>query len=274
MIERLVPAGQGWTVRVRCSDRSDGDFRCDSADRSPEGSRLGADARGGAAVRSDAEAGKTRLGDAEAGTTRLGGGGDDAILERRRQALMDGHWTWLRQVHGAEVVVVTEPGAHAGAAADGAVTTVPRAVLAVNTADCAPVVVTGGGALGVAHAGWRGIAAGIIGEVVEAVRLAAPDPFPRLLALLGPVIRPAHYEFSASTLAAVEAVAGCDVRAVTDWGTPALDLAAAVRGALGAAGVSRVVDLGLDTAQQCYFSYRVGGDTARQAMAARLEPIP
>ena len=264
MIEHLVPASQGWTVRVRCSDRSDGDFRCDGADRSLGGSRPGAAARGDAAER----------GDAEADETQLGGGRDDAVLERRRQALMDGGWTWLHQVHGAEVVVVTEPGARAGATADGAVTTVPRAVLALSTADCAPVVVTGGGALGVAHAGWRGIAAGIIGEVVEAVRLAAPDPSPRLLALLGPVIRPAHYEFSATRLAAVEAVAGCDVRAVTDWGTPALDLAAAVRGALGAAGVNRVVDLGLDTAQQCYFSHRVGGDTSRQATAARLEPMP
>ena len=131
MIERLVAAGDGWLVRVRCSQISDGDFRCYRGQASP--------GRGGA-------------------------------LERRRQTLMSGRWTWLRQVHGADVVVVTEPGGCAGAVADGAVTAVPEAVLALHTADCAPVVVVGDGALGMAHAGWRGIVAGVIGGVVDGVR--------------------------------------------------------------------------------------------------------
>ena len=234
-----MPAGRGLAARVRCSDRSDGDFRCDAGTGPPHGR-----------VRSDAA----------------------AALDRRRQALMAGPWTWLQQVHGADVVSVREPGEGAGAPADGAVTSVPGAVLAVHAADCVPVVVAGGGALGVAHAGWRGIAAGVVGAVVEAVVAESGDPEPRLAALLGPMIRPACYEFGSTELAAVAAAVGCDVAGSTAWGAPALDLAAAAGGALRAAGVSQVEDWGLDTAGEHFFSHRVRGDTGRHALAARLEP--
>ena len=235
MIERVVPAGDGWFVRVRCSQASEGDFRCDY-----EG--------GAGAVRR-------------------------AALEHRRQRFMSGRWTWLRQVHGADVVVVTEPGGCAGAVADGAVTAVPEAVLALHTADCAPVVVVGHGVLGMAHAGWRGILAGVIGRVVDGVRRAVPaTSAPDLRAVVGPVIRPSSYEFGADELAAVASAAGCEVAGVTSWGTPALDLCAAVRGALAAAAVSDVEDLGLDTAVDGFFSHRARGDRGRQATAARLEP--
>ena len=234
MIERVVPAGNGWLVRVRCSQVSEGDFRCD---------------HGGEA----------------------GGGANDA-LEHRRQRFMGGRWTWLRQAHGAAVAAVTEPGGCAGAVADGAVTTVPEAVLALHTADCAPVVVVGNGALGVAHAGWRGIVAGVIGRVVDGVRRASPAvPAPNLRAVIGPAIRPSSYEFGEDDLAAVAAAAGCDVAGVTSWGAPALDLCAAVRGALGSAGVNDVDDLGFDTASDGFYSHRARGDRGRQATAARLE---
>ena len=52
-------------------------------------------------------------------------------------------WTWLRQVHGAQVVVVRTPGEHAGVEADAAVTDTLGCPLVVRTADCAPVVLTG-----------------------------------------------------------------------------------------------------------------------------------
>ncbi len=234
MIERLVPAGDSLVARVRCSQRPQGDFRCSyHAKASPD---------------------------------------HQHALEHRRQALMDGSWTWLRQVHGAGVVVVSEPGACAGSVADAAVTAVPGAVLALHTADCAPVVVVGDGAVGVAHAGWRGIVAGVLGEVVRAVRSVASDPGQSSLrAVVGPVIRPSAYEFGESDLAAVAAAACCDVGGVTSWGAPALDLVGAVRGSLGAAGVSDVEDLGFDTAHDSFFSHRARGEFARQATAVRLE---
>ncbi len=229
-----MPAGDGWLVRVRCSQILEGDFRWDH--------------NGGA-----------------------GAEGDES-LEQRRQSLMSGRWTWLEQVHGADVAYITEPGGCAGTVADGAVTAVPEAVLALHTADCAPVVVVGGGALGVAHAGWRGIVAGVIGQVVDGVRRASPaGAATDLRAVIGPVIRPSSYEFGADDLAAVAAAAGCDVSGATSWGTPALDLCAAVSGALSAAGVSDVEDLGLDTAGRGFFSHRARGDRGRQATAARLE---
>ena len=234
MIERVVPAGDGWLVRVRCSQVFEGDFRCD---------------HGGGA-----------------------GAEGDQSLERRRQRLMNGRWTWLSQIHGADVAFITEPGGCAGAVADGAVTAVPDAVLALHTADCAPVVVVGEGALGVAHAGWRGIVAGVIGRVVDGVRRAsATGAATEVRAVIGPVIRPSSYEFGADDLAAVASAAGCDVSGTTSWGTPALDLGAAVLGALNGAGVSDVEDLGLDTARGGFFSHRARGDRGRQATAARLE---
>ena len=229
-----MPAGDGRIARVRCSQKFEGDF--------------GGDHRGGT------------------------GAEGDGSLKRRRQVLMSGRWTWLEQVHGADVALITEPGGCAGAAADAAVTAVPGAVLALHTADCAPVVVAGGGALGVAHAGWRGIVAGVIGQVVDGVRRASDaGTATDLRAVIGPVIRPSSYEFGTDDLAAVAAVAGRDVSGVTAWGTPALDLCAAVLGALDAAGVSDVEDLGLDTAAGGFFSHRARGDQGRQATAARLE---
>lgn len=237
MIERLVPAGEGLVARVRCSQRPDGDFRCDA------GTGPGPDHR--------------------------------RRLERRRQGLMVGEWTWLKQVHGAGVVVVTEPGGGAGSVADGAVTAViNEVVLALHTADCAPVVVAGDGAVGVAHAGWQGVVAGVINEVVQALRSLTPGSGGAgLRAVVGPLIRPSAYEFGPAELAALSDAVGRDVASVTSWGAPALDLASAVRAALSAAGVSEVEDLGFDTSDECFFSHRVRGDLARQATAVRLEHV-
>ena len=233
MIERLVPAGEGWVARIRCSQRSDGDFRCDRENASPQHRRR---------------------------------------LERRRQSLMGGPWTWLNQVHGADVVVVAEPGGGAGSVADGAVTAAAGAVLALHTADCAPVVVVGKGAVGVAHAGWRGIVAGVVGEVVQAMRtLPGCSGESEIRAVVGPTIRPANYEFGPADLAAVTGAVRGDVGGVTAWGAPALDLVAAVLRALRAAGVGQVEDLGFDTADECFFSHRVRRESARQATTVRLE---
>ena len=198
--------------------------------------------------------------------------GDPADLEARRRGLMSGRWTWMRQVHGAGVVAVSRPGQGAGSEADGAATARPGAVLAVQTADCAPVVIAGSGAVGIAHAGWKGILAGVLGAVVEAVGVCEQPGGGRRRAVIGPVIRPSHYEFGPADLDAVAAAVGEEARAVTAWGVPALDLAAAVRAALRACGVDEVEDLGLDTSDERFFSHRVRDDCGRQVAAVRLEP--
>ena len=110
---------------------------------------------------------------------------------------------WLRQVHGTTVRRVDDalPEGDASAErrrmeaepeADAAVTAVPGAVLAVLTADCLPVVFAArdGREVGVAHAGWRGLAAGVLEATVDAMR-TRPDG---LVAWLGPAAGPQAYE--------------------------------------------------------------------------------
>lgn len=190
-------------------------------------------------------------------------------LAARRQALAAGEWSWLRQVHGSVVVVVDAPGAGAGREADASVTSVPGAVLAVQTADCAPIVLVADGAVAVAHAGWRGLVDGVIAEAVAALRATSAGP---VTALLGPVIRPHAYEFGPADLDRVAALAGPAARGVTAGGRPALDMGAAVAAVLAGCGVEGLVDLGLDTADEGWFSHRVRGDRGRQATTVTLEP--
>lgn len=190
---------------------------------------------------------------------------DPGVLRDRRQAIAPGQWTWLRQVHGATVVTVTEPGEHAGAEADAAVTAVPGAVLAVHTADCAPVLLASadGSVVGAAHAGWRGVVAGVLERTVEEMaRLGGTG----LRARVGPHIRARCYEFGADELDRVAARCGDAVRSTTGWGTPALDVTAAVRASLAALDVE-LTDAGGCTACEPdrLWSHRARGDQARMA---------
>jgi hypothetical protein len=197
--------------------------------------------------------------------------GDEPALTANRRALVDLPWTWLHQVHGADVVTVTGPGEHAGASADAAVTSVPGAALSVQVADCTPVVLLGEGAVGVAHAGWRGLLAGVVANAVGAVRTLAPGP---VRALVGPCIHAECYEFGADDLAAIAARFGDVVRGETSSGRPALDLPAAVEAALVEAGVATVVHQGGCTAcsPDRWWSHRARGDRARQAAVVWTDP--
>jgi len=168
--------------------------------------------------------------------------------------------TWLRQVHGTELVVVTHPGEHAGVDADAAVTTVVGCKLAVRTADCVPIVLTGQHTVGVVHAGWRGLAAGVVKATIDAMHGDVER------AQIGPHIRAGCYEFGTSDLDEVAAALGDGIRGTTTWGAPALDLTAGVRSALGHIPV---VDSGACTAcTDLYFSWRARKDAARFATIA------
>jgi polyphenol oxidase len=183
----------------------------------------------------------------------------------RRRRVVDLPWTWLRQVHGAEVVHVLGPGDGAGNRADAAVTAEAGCALAVLTADCAPVALASPeGVIGVAHAGWMGLAAGVIERTVERMRaLGATD----VAAAMGPCIHPECYEFGAEHLDRMAARFGDAVRGTTADGAPALDVPAAVRCALGAAGVADVDDIGQCTACDAgWFSWRARREMARQAV--------
>lgn len=120
----------------------------------------------------------------------------DAVAENRRRLRatlqLPGEPRWLQQVHG--VGVVEEGGAVglATPAADAAVTAEAGVVLAIMVADCIPVLFCDrdGRRIGAAHAGWRGLLAGVLENTVEALR-APPGS---LLAWLGPAIGPARFE--------------------------------------------------------------------------------
>lgn len=212
----------------------------------------------------------------------------------RRAAVVDLPWTWLRQVHGAAVVTVAEPGGGAGSVADAAVTDQPGCALAVLAADCAPVALSSPeGVIGVAHAGWKGIMAGVVQATVTAMRdLGATE----IEALVGPCARAECYEFGAADL---DRIAGClgprvrgltsrslisrslisrglTIRGLTSRGRPALDLAAAVGGALADAGVAPTSVTDVDTCTVCspgHYSWRGGRDLERQAVVVWRPPL-
>jgi YfiH family protein len=202
------------------------------------------------------------------------GDGDFAIevaSDEQRAGVAPGRWSHLRQVHGSDVRVVRRPGEHAGEEGDALVTRVAGAPLAVQTADCGGVVlVSPEGVVGVAHAGWRGLAAGVVANTVAAMReLGAVT----IEAHLGPMIHPECYEFGAEDLARVAAVLGPAVRSETASGAPALDVPAAVEAALAAEGV-RVVQ-GSPGCTACHpdrwFSHRARKETQRMTAVVWLE---
>jgi polyphenol oxidase len=172
-------------------------------------------------------------------------------------------------VHGATVVVVTEPGEHAGASADAAVTAAPGCTLVVRTADCAPLVLSGRRTVGLVHAGWRGLVAGVVERTVEALTDLGDPP---TAARLGPCIRPGCYEFTGPELEVVADRFGPDVRARTTWGTPALDLPAAVRAALTPFDLHPDDRSGCTACDQRWYSHRARRETQRFATLAWLEP--
>lgn len=178
-----------------------------------------------------------------------------------------GAWHLLRQVHGAEVATVdaaTPPGAELRDV-DAVVTTVPGRVLAVQTADCVPVLLAGPTAVAVAHAGRAGVELGVVPAVVDALSgLGAPPAALRVV--LGPAIGGCCYEVPAVLQ---QQVAGRveRVQATTTWGTPSLDLPGAVEAQLAAAGVGEVSRIGGCT--RCdpegrWFSHRADPTTGRQ----------
>jgi len=184
----------------------------------------------------------------------------------RRRAVVDLPWTWLRQVHGRAVVRIEYPGDGSGTRADAAVTDRPGCALAVLSADCAPVALASPeGVIGVAHAGWVGVGEGVIEATVAEMRALGASG---VEAIIGPCIRPGCYPFGEADLARVAGHLGDSVRSTSAAGDPALDLPAAVRVALGNAGVSDALvrDIGVCTAcSPDYFSWRARKDPQRQA---------
>jgi hypothetical protein len=197
--------------------------------------------------------------------------GDDpaAVAENRRRlqisAALPGEPHWLSQVHGTSVCSF-DAGMDTGPA-DGAVTRAAGKVCAILTADCLPVLLASatGSVVGAAHAGWRGLAAGIIEATVSAMGESSHT----LLAWLGPAIGPEHFEVGAEVrdaLLAGDAGAGAAFRQ-NARGRFMADLALLARRRLTALGVTQIYGAGECTYASAdrYFSHRRDGNTGRQA---------
>lgn len=191
-----------------------------------------------------------------------------AVDDELRATIHPAPWTWLRQVHGATVVVAAGPGDGAGVEADAAVTATAGAPLSVLTADCAPVVLIGDRAIGVVHAGWRGVVAGVIEATAAELGSLGATP---VATVLGPCIGPSSYEFGDDELALVSARYGPGVCAATGTGRPALDLPAAVAAACEAVGWP-APEAGPCTSDPAFHSHRTRGDLGRQVTVAWIEP--
>jgi hypothetical protein len=200
--------------------------------------------------------------------------GDDpaAVAENRRRigAGLGGRaadpeaWTCLHQVHGAAVFAAGSQLGEGLPSADASVSADPDAVLTILAADCAPVALVAPGVVGAVHAGWRGLAAGVVEAAVERVtEMAGEAP----AAVVGPCIHPCCYEFSPGDLELVSRRLGPAVEGRTAAGALALDVPLAVRVALSRAGVTDVTEVGVCTScSPRHFSHRRDGRTGLQAM--------
>jgi polyphenol oxidase len=167
--------------------------------------------------------------------------------------------TWLRQVHGNAVVDMDDT--REPVDADAAIARRPGIVCAVKVADCMPVLFTDEAAsvVGIAHAGWRGLASGVLENVIDRMKTN------NLLAWMGPAIGPRVYEVGEAVR---EALRGHESAFVPT--RPAhwhLDLYAVARAKLQAKGVSRILGGGFCTYSEPerFFSYRRDGSTGRMA---------
>lgn len=201
----------------------------------------------------------------------------------RLRALLPAPPVWLDQVHGASVldadVHVLGPSGEP-AVADAAVTTARHTVLAIMTADCLPVVVASvdGKALGAAHAGWRGLQAGVLEAMMAALERKHPAA-PAWRAWIGPAIGQDGFEVGADVYAAfvgrdhpAAADAADCFRAGENPGKWMADLPGLARRRLHLAGVRDVALSGYCTVRHKhdFYSYRRDPRAGRMATLAWL----
>lgn len=204
---------------------------------------------------------------------------DTRVLAVNRQRLADrlglpAEPVWLRQVHGTQVVDATAVAPGERPQADAAWSATPGTVCAVLSADCLPVVLAepGGSAVAVVHAGWRGLAAGVIESAVAALPVGGGC----LRAWLGPAIGPRAFEVGPEVRAAF--VDTDPLMAAAFQPGPGdrwrADLYRLARHRLGSAGVTSVSGGGRCTMTEAhhFFSHRRDGPGAgRMATLAWLE---
>jgi YfiH family protein len=203
-------------------------------------------------------------------------GDDPADVARNRALVLEavapgGSLVTMRQIHSADVAVVDD--ATAPPQADALVTRTPGLVLAVQVADCTPILLWDRRARTVAavHAGRRGLAAGVLPRAVETMVALSARP-ERMYAVVGPGVCPEHYEVPAQMREEVADAVPASA-ATTSHGAPALDIRAGLLAQLSDAGVRQWMVMPQCTAEtEDLYSYRRDRTTGRFAGLVWLEP--
>jgi polyphenol oxidase len=201
-----------------------------------------------------------------------------AVAQNRRrlraQLELPAEPLWLEQVHGTHVIDLDRLVAEGPHRADAALTRSPGRVCAVLVADCLSVLLAErrGSAVAAVHAGWRGLAAGVLEAAVQALAVAPTD----LMAWIGPGIGAAHYEVGAEVRAALMAAGPAYAAAFAPnaRGRWQCDLPAIARHRLHGLGVRAVyAGEGCTFAEpERFFSYRRDGRCGRMAALIWLLP--
>lgn len=206
---------------------------------------------------------RARRADVEVRFTGRGGLGPEAERAEVLRRIEPGAppVAWARQIHSARVLP-----AQSGACGEGDALFAESSDLALSiiTADCVPVVLAGPDGLAAVHAGWRGIAGGIVPATLEAAGGGSGWS-----AWIGPAIGPCCYEVGEEVAEQVAAVSGPEVVVPGPAGKPHLDLVAAVRRQLSAAGVEEIYSVPDCTRcdSERLYSYRREGKGAGRNMA-------
>lgn len=185
-------------------------------------------------------------------------GDDNSRIAFARRLGISERWATLTQVHGSKVIEVDRPGDQGEA--DAMFTSIAGLPMAIFTADCAGVVVRAPGAVGVAHAGWRGAASRVVEALVDAMRGAGFEP---ASAAIGPALGPCCLEVGPEVSARFD---GFTAR--TSWDSESIDLAKAITAQLD--GVEIWVANRCTLHQPGWFSHRRDGTLARMATIAWL----
>lgn len=217
------------------------------------------------------------------GSMNLRGGlGDNPLAVTRNQALfaasIGARPVWLDQVHGKEVVHLRAEHLGHQPTADASICTEPGIACTVQVADCLPVLFAapGGRGVGGAHAGWRGLSAGVLEATIDALCDAAACAPDELAAWLGPCIGPRRFEVGADVLSAF----GADPsQAAQPFFVPhadgkwMADLAGLARARLARAGLTRISGGQWCTVEDAsrFFSFRRDRVTGRMAAAVWLD---
>lgn len=201
--------------------------------------------------------------------------GDDPHSVVQNRLRLTAHFgilpAWLNQVHGVRVV---EADPSRVLEADGSWTATPGIACTSMTADCLPALFCNraGTQVAAAHAGWRGLAAGVLEATVQTFR----EPSEQVMVWLGPAIGPRRFEVGAEVREAFMATHPQAADAFAPGAAPGkflADIYALARIRLAAVGVTAVYGGGLCTVEdERFFSYRRASVTGRFASLVWLEP--